>query len=277
MSLTNRALFVIERNLNRDLSLGEIAERCNVSRFHLAHAFGEATGRSVMEYVRQRRLTEAAYALAGGAGDILDVALGSGYASHEAFTRAFKAEFAKTPEEVREQESVAGLKLVDALRLVDRKPVKIEPPRFEKTGELLFVGLSERSPYGETQHIPGQWQRFMSGPYQEIANKKAGIPVGVSTQGDDGELAYVCAAEVARFNGVPKGLVKLAVAPATYAVFEHKAHVTLLQQTYVAIWNDWFPASGKAPAEAPGLERHNPTFDTRTGEGGVTIWIPVAP
>lgn len=277
MSLTNKALFVIERNLNRDLSLGEIADRCAVSRFHLAHAFGEATGRSVMEYVRRRRLTEAAYALAAGASDILDVALDSGYASHEAFTRAFKAEFGKTPEEVRHDESIAGLAVLDAVRLVDRKPVKLEPPRFEKTGELLFVGLSERSPYGETQHIPGQWQRFMSGPYQQIENKKAGIPAGVSTQNEDGELSYVCAAEVTRFNGLPKGLVKIAVPPATYAVFEHKDHITTLQQTYVAIWNDWFAASGKTPAEAPGIERHNPTFDPRTGEGGVTIWVPVTP
>jgi AraC family transcriptional regulator len=277
MSLTNKALFVIERNLNRELSLGEIAERCKVSRFHLAHAFGEATGRPVMEYVRQRRLTEAACALAAGAGDILDVALDSGYASHEAFTRAFKAEFGKTPEEVRDQESVAGLTLVEAVPLNDRKAVKLAPPRVEKVGQMLFVGLSERAAYGETQHIPGQWQRFMSGPYQQIEHIKEEIPVGIGTQNDEGAIVYVCAAEVSRFNGVPKGLIKLTVAPTTYAVFAHDAHITLLQQTYVAIWNDWFPASGKAPAEAPSLERHNPTFDTRTGEGGVKIWIPIAP
>jgi AraC family transcriptional regulator len=70
MSLTNKALFIIERNLARDLSLGEIAGCCGVSRFHLAHAFGESTGQSVIEYVRARRFTEAAYALAGGAQDI---------------------------------------------------------------------------------------------------------------------------------------------------------------------------------------------------------------
>src|SRR5690242_14900648 len=101
MSLTNKALFVIERNLGRDLSLAEIAKACDVSRFHLAHAFGEATGISVMEYLRGRRLTEAAYALASDASDILSVALDTSYQSHEAFSRAFKAQFGRTPEEVR--------------------------------------------------------------------------------------------------------------------------------------------------------------------------------
>jgi AraC family transcriptional regulator len=60
MSLTNKALWVIERNLNRELTLTAIAEACEVSRYHMAHAFGAATGLSVMEYARGRRLTEAA-------------------------------------------------------------------------------------------------------------------------------------------------------------------------------------------------------------------------
>jgi len=52
MSLTNKALFIIERNLGSDLTLAGIAKNCAVSRFHLAHAFGESTGRTVMDYVR---------------------------------------------------------------------------------------------------------------------------------------------------------------------------------------------------------------------------------
>ena len=52
MSLTNKTLWIIERNLNKDLTLGGIAEAAGVSRYHLAHAFGSATGRSVMEYAR---------------------------------------------------------------------------------------------------------------------------------------------------------------------------------------------------------------------------------
>lgn len=276
MSLVNKALFSIERNLNGDLNLGELAKFCDVSRFHLAHAFGEATGHSVMEYVRVRRLTEAAYALAAGAADILSVALEAGYASHEAFTRAFKAQFGKTPEEVRASESVAGLPVLDAIRTAGRKPIALQPPHFEKSGELRFVGLSEPCPYGQTEHIPGQWQRFMSGLYQQIENRAPAIPVGVNVAGEnDDDPRYVCAAEVSRFGDIPKGLVKLTLAPASYAVFEHKDHITTLHQTYIAIWNDWFAPSGKRPAEAPSFERHNPTFDTRTGYGGVQVWIPV--
>ena len=48
---------------------------------------------SPMAYVRARRLSDAARALIAGAPDILRLALDSGYASHEAFSRAFKSQF----------------------------------------------------------------------------------------------------------------------------------------------------------------------------------------
>ncbi len=275
MSLTGKALFVIERNLDCDLSLGEIAGRCGVSRFHLAHAFGEATGLSVMEYVRARRLTEAAYALAGGAGDILSVALDRGYGSHEAFGRAFKSHFGRTPDEVRKSESVAGLNLTAAIAHRESKRTALGEPRIEKAGEMLFAGLKERVGYGAMQNIAGQWQRFMSGPYHGIENRKPGIPVGIAaTAGGEG-IDYVCAAEVTRFGAVPGGLVKLTLAPRTYAVFSHDAHIAKLRETYDAIWNEWFADAGRTPADAPGFERHNETFDPRTGEGGACIWIPL--
>ena len=68
-----------------------------VSRSHLAHAFGTATGLSVMQYVRARCLSDAARVLAGGAPNILTVALDAGYNSHEAFTRAFRDRFEESP------------------------------------------------------------------------------------------------------------------------------------------------------------------------------------
>ena len=108
MSVSKRALWVIERNLNGDLTLGDIAKACGTSKYHLAHAFGESTRISVMQYVRGRRLTMAAETLAGGAPDILALALDVGYGSHEAFTRAFRAQFEITPETVRQKGSTVS-------------------------------------------------------------------------------------------------------------------------------------------------------------------------
>jgi AraC family transcriptional regulator len=158
---------------------------------------------------------------------------------------------------------------------VEHKHTKINDPRIETTGHLLLVGLSELIAYRDTQKIAGQWQRFMSGPYQEIEYKRPSIPAGVTMQDEEGGMSYVCAAEVTRFDTIPRGLTKVSLAPGPYLVFEHQGHITELDQTYAVIWDEWLPASGRKPADAPGLQRHNPTFDPRTGNGGVTIWIPV--
>src|SRR6202034_2548984 len=93
-----KALWYIESHLAEALTLDEIAGVAAISRFHLVRSFAAATGLPVMRYVRARRLTEAARALAGGAPDILNLALEADYGSHEAFTRAFRDHFGVTPE-----------------------------------------------------------------------------------------------------------------------------------------------------------------------------------
>ena len=90
MNPAQKALWFIESHLADELTLDEIAGIAGISRFHMVRAFAAATGLSVMRYVRTRRLSEAARALAGGAPDILTLALEADYGSHEAFTRAFR-------------------------------------------------------------------------------------------------------------------------------------------------------------------------------------------
>src|ERR1700733_4109097 len=128
MQVANKAVWVIERNFNSELTLTGIAQSCGVSSFHLAHAFGAATRRSVMSYARGRRLTEAARKLASGQRDILQVALETGYASHEAFSRAFREQFGTTPETVKRNGSTKSLALVEPLELPENKPAKIDKP-----------------------------------------------------------------------------------------------------------------------------------------------------
>src|SRR4051794_9628708 len=101
MNPTQKALWFIETHLADELTLERVAGIAGISRFHMVRAFAAATGLSVIRYVRARRLSEAARALAKGAPDILTLALEADYGSHEAFTRAFRDHFGVTPESVR--------------------------------------------------------------------------------------------------------------------------------------------------------------------------------
>lgn len=68
---------------------------------------------------------------------------------------------------------------------------------------------------------------------------------------------------------------RLRIAPARYAAFDHPGHVTTIRATYHGIWDRWLMRSGHVAAEAVSLERHHPTFDPRTGLGGLEVWIPL--
>jgi AraC family transcriptional regulator len=274
--LANKALWTIERNLDRSLTLRQLADACGVSPFHLAHAFGGATGFSVMQYVRGRRLTEAAQLLASGnAPDIFNLALDAGYGSHEAFSRAFRAQFGTTAETVRKIQTVEHLAMIKPIKIPEKTGFSLEPPQFVSSPPMLVVGIAERHSFGATQGIPGQWQRFMR-HYADIPDKAQPIPLGVSANmDDDGDFEYITAVEVSKALDLPKGFKQLRIPARHYAVFRHSGHVSTLAETYSAIWNDWLPAHARNAADGPCLERHLKTFDPRTGLGGVEVWIPL--
>lgn len=275
MTLTNTALWVIERNLARPLTLTGIAQACGVSRYHLAHAFGAATGLSVMQYVRARRLTMAAQTLADGAPDILDLALDVGYGSHEAFSRAFRSQFGATPEMVRRQASTEDLPMTKAMNIPEVRGAQLEPPRYVSGEPMLVVGLSERHSFDTAKDIAAQWQRFMA-VYGQIPDKTGSIPIGVITNLDeDGNFEYVCGAEVAKFSTIPGELIKLRVPAQNYAVFAHRDHVSTIGATYSAILNHWLAEHSRHVADGAAVERHLETFDPRTGFGGIEIWMPL--
>jgi len=276
VSLTNRALWTIDRNLGRDLDLTEVARACGVTRHHLAHAFRASAGRSVMDYVRARRLSEAALALASGAPDILGLALESGYASHEAFTRAFRARFGAAPAAVRRRGGTEGLDLSPPLVLAEPSGPPLPTPRIEAAGEILVVGQGARVAFDGDPSIPVLWRRFA--PHLgEIEGRAQPIPIGIMRDIDDeGRFDYVCAAEVRAFVAMPRGMIRLRIPARRYAVFRHDGHVSTLGATYAAIWEEGLPGHDLTFAPAPIIERHAPTFDTLTGLGGMEVWIPLS-
>jgi AraC family transcriptional regulator len=270
-----KALWFIESHLAEALSLDEIAGVAGISRFHMVRAFAAATGLPVMRYVRARRLTEAARALASGAPDILSLALEADYGSHEAFTRAFRDHFGVTPEAVRGSSRLDNLRLQEPIQMDSTLTDNLQAPRFETSKPLLVAGLGERYNHENGAGIPGQWQRF----HQSVAHIPGRIgPVayGVCCNGDDaGNFDYIAGVEVSDFSDLPREFSSVRIPEQKYAVFTHRDHISTIRRTISTIWNHWLPASGLKAADAPNFERYDVSFDPLTGNGGLEIWVPV--
>ena len=275
MNAVAKALWYIESHSEGALTLDDVARAAHVSRFHLARIFAMATGYPVMAYLRARRLSKAACALAGGAPDILALALASGYHSHEAFTRAFREQFGSTPDAVRAARTVDNLVLVEALRMDTLSDIALETPLIEQKRGLLIAGLSAPLSRQNTAGIPAQWQRFS--PYLgRIPGQVGQDAYGVVLNADStGNMEYLCGVEVDSFARCPSELRQLEVKPRQYAVFQHRGHISAIGQTWNAIWNDWLPGSGHQAADAPVIEHYTPAFNPQTGNGGLSLWVPI--
>lgn len=272
-----KVIWYIESNFRKGVGLDDIAMACGVSRFHMCRGFVAATGYPVMDYLRGRRLTEAARQLAAGAPSILDVALEAGYGSHEAFTRAFRERFGLTPDAVRAGGAVDQILLVEPIRM-DRNDTTIEvaEPRRERSEKLTIVGLSRQYRYQETGSIPAQWVEFQ--PFEGTLGERAGLWYGVCDRFDEaaGRFRYTCGVAVDAAGEVPDELEVITLDARPYLVFAHKGHISELRQTMNAIWGQYLPASAdEADGEAPMFELYDEKFDPETGRGGLEIWIPI--
>jgi AraC family transcriptional regulator len=275
MDPVQKALWYAESHSREPITLEDIARACKVSTFHLTRAFAATTGLSLMRYVRARRLSAAARQLAQGAADILSVALDAGYGSHEAFTRAFRDQFALTPEQVRAQGHFNNIHLLEAIVMNTTAVPDLAPPRFETLKPMLFAGLVERYDCQSPAGIPDQWQRFTPS-IGNISGQVGHVAYGVCYNFDaDSNFDYMCGVEVADSADLPKGITSLHVPPQKYAVFAHRGHIAGIRATFAAIWSQWFPESGHKAVNAPTFERYGPEFNPVTGMGGCEIWIAI--
>jgi AraC-like DNA-binding protein len=104
-----RSVDYLEDRVNRGSSIrGEgdaartlAAREAGMSDRSFVTWFQAVTGLTFGEYAKRRRLERARILLGDPNASVLDVALDSGYRSHEAFTRAFAEEFGVTPADYR--------------------------------------------------------------------------------------------------------------------------------------------------------------------------------
>lgn len=275
MNPVGKALWFIETHFQGALTLDDIAGCAGVTRFHITRAFGDATGRSIMRYVRGRRLTESARALARGAPDILAVALQAGYGSHEAFTRAFREQFGVTPESVRANGTLQNLQLMEPIHMDQALLATLDPPRFVTGKTLLVAGLNERYTCESSAGIPSQWQRFLPS-FGHIPGQIGHVAYGARSNFDDeGGFDYLCGVEVPDFSRLPKEMGALRIPEQRYAIFSHRDHISTIRRTWNTIWTEWLPKSGHEHLDAPDFERYGENFDSRAGTGDIEVWIPL--
>ncbi len=278
MHPVEQTIWLIESRLDQSPTLDDIARDTGLSRYYISRLFAEETGMTFSAYVRGRRLSEAARALLAGAPNIMDVALAAGYGSHEAFTRAFRAELGVTPEEVRARGQSQPIALRPPLRMRAREAREVAPPAVTTTHAARYVGLPRRYQVTELGGIPRQWeefQRHLAHLDRASAPPALGIVRNVAPGGEDVE--YTCALPMGCGLRARDGLEELELPSMHVAQFTHTGHISGIHASTCAVFERALPQAGLRPTgEVELIEVYGPEFDPRTGFGPVGLWVQVA-
>ena len=87
----------IRMNMNRDLSVGDIAEEFNVSHNYMSRMFKKESGLTIKNYLNKLKLDNAKYLLLTTTDSIQEVADKSYFNDYKYFFRIFKKEIGMTP------------------------------------------------------------------------------------------------------------------------------------------------------------------------------------
>ena len=96
------AIDYMEEHLIDNISAQDVADQVHLSPFFLQRGFSLMTGYGIGEYIRNRRLYQAAVDLKETDDKVIDIAFRYGYETPESFTKAFSRFHGVTPSQVRD-------------------------------------------------------------------------------------------------------------------------------------------------------------------------------
>ena len=280
----------MEEHLTEDISLDDVARAVHLSPFFLQRGFSLMTGFGVGEYLRNRRLYEAALDLQGTGEKVIDIAFRYGYETPESFTKAFARFHGATPTQVREGAALRPF-LPLTIHISIQGGSKMEP-KITPMFPFKLIGFQKVFTYEEAySEIPKFWDKTCeryannvyagnppANPYEQALVDNCIGEYGVCI--DDlggGRFRYLIAG---KYTGgpVPEGMVLYEFPRGEWAVFDCVGpNPQTLQSVNTRIFREWLPGnptyelSGNATVEWYDCihgEKNDPDYHS-------AIWVPV--
>lgn len=276
----------IQQNLDRELSLEELARESYFSVYHFHRVFRAVVGESLKEHIRRLRLERAASFLKHTNESIINIALSAGYQTHEAFTRAFKTAFGCPPSDFRSSNSISSqgtiayhqneAKAKDPNLIIGDKHMQVE---IENIKAMRVAFVRHVGPYNQ---VGKAWDRLSTHLGKDghlgSANKFIGICY------DDPE---VTAPEKVRYdacitveeNFVPEDEIAVqTIGGGEYAVTTHFGPYDKLGETYSRLFGEWLLQSSRELRSDPCLEFYLNDPDGTDPDDLITdICLPLKP
>ena len=285
------AIAYMEEHLAEDIGVADVAEQVYISPFFLQRGFSVMTGCGLGEYLRNRRLYEAARELQNTEDRVIDIAFRYLYDSPESFAKAFSRFHGATPSQVRAGASPIRVFLPLRINLTVQGGQQMD---FKITPMFPFkvIGFQREFDYENSyREIPLFWDEICAkyaasvyagnapaNPYEQALVDNCIGEYGVCI--DDipgGRFRYLIAG---KYTGgpVPEGMAVYEFPRGDWAVFNCVGPIPeSLQALNTRIFQEWLPGNqdyelcGNATVEwydCVNGEKDDPDYRS-------AIWVPV--
>lgn len=270
----NDTIDYLETVLDDEIDEKKVTQLSGYSYSMFSRLFSILTETTLSEYLRSRRLTEAAVILRNTDEKIIDVAFKFGYESSDSFGTAFKNFHGFTPSEVRNGKPFKLVSRVQlALSVRGGRSMNIT---IQKKQAFTVAGVNEQSI--NSSLCPSVWNKlYKKYSHDELASLGSDQSMGVCHDVENSSTINYMAGYIV--NDVDKatsmGLDVLKVEEAEYAVVE------LVGSVPECIHNGWkyamevfFPEHGYIHSEKPDFEYYY-EGDMHSKDYKMELWIPI--
>lgn len=280
----NGVIDYIESNLDGEIDYREIAAIACCSADNFQRMFSYIADKALSEYIRERRLTRAAYDVVSGEARVLDIAVRYGYDSADAFSRAFQRFHGVLPSKARAEtvmlRSCPRLSFHITIKGAMDMNYQIEKrPAFNVTG---YSTLLETKKVFDI--VPGLWKkawddgrmnRLFEMLGQNPGQRPAGI-IGVAAGGEWGEsqemtytIGVTTAVGAQQDDSAPQGMVTMHLPEAVWVIINADGELpAAVQRIHKQFYSEWLPGAGYELDDLPALECY-------MGDDKQEVWIAV--
>ncbi len=273
------AIDYIEENLDKEISYDEAARIACCSTYYFQRIFSYVSGVSLSEYIRRRKMTQAAFELQRTDNKVIDVAYKYGYSSPTSFNRAFQSVHGIAP--------IAAKNIGCTLCAYPSIQFSIKVSggsamsyHIERKKAVRIVGI--RTPLVEDaeenmRNVPVFWKQALQEEcISKISNRSNGNPegiLGVSVYNNPKDIYYYIA--TASDKPTPQDMVEYTIPEAMWVIFENDGIFKEdVQSVFRRFLTEFLPFSGYEYAGLPDVEVY-PFCKGQPLRGHSEVWIAI--
>ncbi|REG83855.1 AraC family transcriptional regulator [Marinomonas pollencensis] len=278
-----KVLDYIHDNLDEPIHVANLAEKSCWSRWQFQRVFGEATGLTVAQYIRELRLSKAAELLLSSTGRQMDVAMQCGFDSEISFSRAFKQMFGCTPRAYRQRGKRQGLRTPLHYRTDNGLSVNqskaFTQVRIENHEPLCLYGMHDwiRGPFSSAPNFLERVPKLWSKVEKHAAAIKSKKPIGIIDTHYNAQHPEQMQYWAGYLDEQLEGQEQILVPAQEYAVIPVYGPVTEVEKAVGWFLHHWLPDSHYYSVSGYELERYSPNYEPNSVHSYMEYWLPIQP